>query len=128
MERRPVTGDHSDPLAVSRKQEVPGDGPALEAESRIGLVMIAVVKLMVVIVPIMLAAPAVPVFIPPAMGMFPAPGACFGQFVAVFRRLRAVPPVMFGGFVKFVIDVYDALLAVVIRARQGSAREKKRRT
>jgi len=95
---------------------VPGDGPALEAESRIGLVVIVVVMLMVVIVPIMLAAPAMAVLIPPAMGMFPAPGACFGQFVAVFRRLRAVPAVMFGGLVKFVIDVNDALLAVVIRA------------
>ena len=80
----------------------------------------------IVVVPIMLGAPAVAIFIPPAMGMLPTPGPRLGQFRAILCNLRAVPAVMFGSFVKFVIRANDALLTVVIRAHRSGAREEKR--
>ena len=79
----------------------------------------------IVIVPVTIGAPAVAVFIPPAMAVLPTPGACFRQFVAVLRGLRAVPAMVLDCFMKFVIRVGDALLAVIIRAQRSSAGEEK---
>jgi len=73
-----------------------------------------VVVIMVVFVPIMIRAPAMSIFVPPAMAVFPAPGARFRQFVAIFRCLRAIPAVVLRGFVELMVCVDDALLAVVI--------------
>jgi hypothetical protein len=119
--------DSSDPVTDSRKQEVPGGGPALEVESEIGLlvvvIVIMVVVLMIVVVPIAIRAPAVSVFIPPTMAVFPTPGARLRQFVAILRGLRAVPTMMLGGFVKLVVRPDDALLAVVVRAQRCGAGE-----
>jgi hypothetical protein len=84
------------------------------------LVTIVVV---IVVVPIALIVPAVSVFIPPAMRMFPAPGAGVSEFVAPMIGLRALPAVVFHGIVKLVIRVDDALLAIVIRAEWRSNSE-----
>ena len=81
---------------------------------------------MVMIVPVAIGAPAVAVFIPPAMAVFPTPGACFRQFVAVLRGLRAVPAMALGGFMEFVVHANDPPLAVVVRAQWGGAGEEKR--
>jgi hypothetical protein len=99
---------------------VPGNRPALEAESGIGLVVIVVMIMVVVmVIPIMIRAPAVAVFIPPAMAVFPTPGAGLRQLMAIFRGLRAIPSVMLGCFVKLVVRVGDTLLAVLVRAQRG---------
>src|SRR5258708_27245058 len=74
-------------------------------------------------------APAVAVFIPPAMAMFPTPSASLGKLMVIFYSLRAGPAMMLGGFMEFVIRVGDAPLAVVVRVQWcGGAREKKRGT
>ena len=99
---------------------MPGNRPALEAESGIGLVVIVVMIMVVVmVIPIMIRAPAVAVFIPPAMAVFPTPGAGLRQLMAIFRGLRAIPSVMLGCFVKLVVRVGDTLLAVLVRAQRG---------
>ena len=118
-----TNGESSDQITDSRKQKVPGIGPALVfvAESGIGLVTVVIV---IMVVPVAIRTPTVPVFIPPAMAVFPAPGAGFGQFMAIPRGLRAVPTMMLCGFVKFVVRAGDAPLAVVaIRSQRSGARE-----
>ena len=102
---------------------MPGSRPALEVETRIGLVVVVIV-VVVMVVPIAIRAPAVAVFIPPAMAMFPTPGARFGKFMAIFCGLWAVPAMMLGGFMEFVIRVGDALLAVVVRVQWSGTCEK----
>jgi len=113
--------DSSDQITDSRKQKVPGNRPALSVDSGIGLVAVVVM-----VVPIAIRAPAVAVFIPPAMAMFPTPSARFGKLMAIFYSLRAVPAMMLGGLMEFVIRVGDAPLAVVVRVQRCGAREKKR--
>ena len=107
-----------------REQETKsaGQSPALEVASGIGLVMIVVV-IMVTVVPVVICAPAVAVFIPPAVPVFPTPGAGLRQLMAIFRGLRAVPSVMLRCFVKLVVRVGDTLLAVIVRAQRGGARK-----
>jgi len=82
------------------------------------------VAVVIVVVPIAIRAPAAAVFIPPAMAVFPTPGARFRKLMAIFRGLRAVPTMMLGGFMESVIRAGDAPLAVVvIRAQRSGARE-----
>jgi hypothetical protein len=100
---------------------VPGSCPALAIESRIALVTV-----MVVVIPIVIGAPAVAVFIPPAMAVFPTPRPRFSKLMAILCGLRTIPTVMLGGFVEFVIRTGDALLAVVVRAQRAGAREEER--
>lgn len=98
---------------------MPGGCPALIAESGIRLVAVVIV-----VVPVAIRTPTVPVFIPPAMAVFPAPGAGFGQFVAILRGLRAVPSMVLCGFMEFVVRAGDAPLAVVvIRSQRSGAGE-----
>ena len=91
------------------KQEVPGLRPAREVKFWRGLVAVVIV-----VVPVAVTAPASSVFIPPAMSVFPAPRTGFGKFVAILCGLRTIPAVMLGGFVKLVVYVGDAPLAVVV--------------
>jgi hypothetical protein len=118
LEVWPDSGDGSDQITESRKQKVPGDCPALEVASGIGLVVIMVV-IVVMVVPVVICAPAVAVFIPPAVAVFPTPGAGLRQLMAIFRGLRAIPSVMLGCFVKLVVSAGDTLLAVIVRAQRG---------
>jgi hypothetical protein len=113
--------DSRDQITGSRKQKVPGSCPALEIKSRIGLVAVVIV-----VVPIAIRTPAVAVFIPPAMAVFPTPGARLSKFMAILRSLRAVPAASFGGFVEFMVRPDNALLAVVIRAQRGGAGKQQR--
>jgi hypothetical protein len=106
------------PRTDSGKQKVPGNRPALEVESRIGLVAVVIV-----IVPVTIGAPAVSIFIPPSVTVFPAPGTRFRQLMPILRGLRAVPAVVLGSFMKFVIRASDALLAVIVRAQRDGAGE-----
>jgi hypothetical protein len=122
--------DSSDQITESRKQKVPGGCPAPEVELGIGLVVVVVVVVVmmfvIVVVPIMFGAPAVSIFVPPAMAVLPTPGARFRKFMAIFRGLGTIPAVMLGGFVKFMVRPDDALLAVVVSAHRCRAREEQR--
>jgi len=111
-----------DGKAENRKQKVPGNRPALEVASGIGLVMIVVV-IMVTVVPVVICAPAVAVFIPPAVPVFPTPGAGLRQLMAILGGLGTIPTVMLGCFVKLVVRVGDTFLAVIVRAQRGGARK-----
>jgi len=111
--------DNSDQKTDNRKQEVPGLRPAPEAKSWIGLVAV-----MIVVVPIAIRTPAVAVFIPPAMAMFPTPGTRFGKLMAILRGLRAIPTMTLGGFMEPVIRPGDAPLAIVVCAQRSGANEK----
>lgn len=82
----------------------------------------------IVVVPVAIGAPATPVFIPPAMAVFPTPGAGFRQFVAPPGGLRAVPTVPFGSFVELVVGADNAALAVVVRLQGDAASKEKCRT
>jgi hypothetical protein len=90
--------------------------------------VIVVAMFVIVVVPIMLGAPAVAVFIPPAVAVFPTPGTGFRQLMPILGGLGAIPPVMLGCFVKLVVCVGDTLLAVIVRAQRGGAREEERGT
>jgi len=92
------------------------------------------VTIVVVIIPIALIVPAMAILIPPAVRVFPAIGARFGEFVAPAFRLRAWPAVVLDGFVKSVVCVCDASLTVVIRLcsrcrdKQGSGESQAQET
>jgi hypothetical protein len=55
--------------------------------------------LMIVIIPIVVRAPAVCIFVPPAMVVVPAVAARFREFLAPVLRLGAVWAVMLDGLV-----------------------------
>ncbi|PYU80369.1 MAG: hypothetical protein DMG50_20335 [Acidobacteria bacterium] len=72
------------------------------------------VVIVVVIIPIAIAMPAVAVFVPPTMPLVPASLPRFPQFVARTIRLLALPTVMLDGFVKFVVRLGDAAMAAMV--------------
>ena len=67
MEGKVRSWDSSDPITENGKQKVPGDCPALEVQSRNGLVAVVIV-----VVPVAIGAPTVAIFIPPSVTVFPA--------------------------------------------------------
>jgi hypothetical protein len=69
------------------------------------------VAVVIVIIPIAIAVPAVIIFIPPSMIGSPAGLARFVQFVAPVFSLLAPRAVVLDGFVQFVIGSGDAPLA-----------------
>jgi hypothetical protein len=78
--------------------------------------MFAIVLVVIVIVPIAIFAPAMAVFIPPAMVAVVAFLASFVQVVASGFGLAALASMMLDGFMKTVICAGDTLLAIVIGA------------
>lgn len=79
--------------------------------------------IVVVVIPVVVGAPAMGVFIPPATFVFPAVRTGFGKFLAPMLRLGTVPTMMLSGFMEFVIRMTDAFLAVVVRAGGGGGDE-----
>jgi len=79
------------------------------------------IMIMIMVIPIALGAPAVSVFIPPAVPLVPAVLPGFMQLMPRTIRLSAVPAVMLHGFVEFVVRLGNAALAtiVVFGGRQG---------
>ena len=71
------------------------------------------VVIVVVLVPIVLGAPAVLVFIPPAMLLAPATLASFVQFATLVIGLPAVAAMFLDGLVEFVVGVSDSTLTAV---------------
>ena|ERR1700730_3249122 len=82
--------------------------------------MLVTIMFVIVIVPIVLAVPAVTVFIPPTVTVVPAVSSGIGEFVAGMIRLRTPPPVMLDGFVNTVVGPRNALLAIIRRCLGNS--------
>jgi hypothetical protein len=80
--------------------------------------MIAILSVVVVLVPIVLGAPPMFVFIPPAMRVAPAIFARFVQFVTRMVRLLAFTAVMLDRFMQMMIRLGDAPLAIIILGAQ----------
>jgi hypothetical protein len=79
------------------------------------MVMVAI-TVVVVIIPIALAVPAVTIFVPPAVAVFPAVGACIRKFMAPVFGLRTLPAVFVDSLMKLVVRFDDApLTGVVVR-------------
>jgi hypothetical protein len=91
--------------------------------------MIAIVSIVVAVVPVVLGAPPMFVFIPPAVRVAPAIFARFVQFVTRMIRLFAFTAVMLDRFMEMMIRLGDAPLASVIIGAQtrSSGEEKKAR-
>jgi hypothetical protein len=85
-----------------------------------------VAMIVVVVIPVAVAVPAVGVFIPPAMVVFPAVGSRGGEFAAPVPSLTTVRAVMLDGFVKLVVGPDDALLTIVFCANYGGTYEQNR--
>lgn len=71
------------------------------------------VMVMIVTIPIMIAAPAVAIFVPPAMVVFPAVGARSVKFLPPMLCLVTLPAVVLDGFVQVMVCFSDALLTIV---------------
>src|SRR5204862_6014740 len=80
------------------------------------------VTIMVMVIPIALGAPAVFVFIPPAVPLVPALLPGFMQLMPRTMRLSAVPSVMLHGCVEFVVRVGSAALASMVVFGGGRTR------
>src|SRR5215469_8608212 len=61
--------------------------PAIQGRPESGLCGLVPLRIVVMVVPVALIVPAMGIFIPPAVSVFPAIGARFGQFVAPVIRL-----------------------------------------
>ena len=78
------------------------------------MVVVIAIAIVVMIVPVALAVPAVIIFIPPAVVSAPTLLADFTELVACPVRLRAVPAMMLGRFVEPMIGAGNAALAIMI--------------
>jgi hypothetical protein len=82
--------------------------------------------IVIVVIPVVIAAPAMAVLIPPAMVQSPAPFPCLVQFMTPTVCLSAVPSMVFHGLVEFVVGPDNAPLAVIaIRLCAGHSSEGK---
>src|SRR5579859_866096 len=79
---------------------------------------------MIMVVPITLIVPAVFVFVPPAMAVFPAPLSGFVELVSPVVRLFAVVAVFFNGAVQLVVSVNQPSLAIVACIRSWRSYQK----
>jgi hypothetical protein len=80
--------------------------------------MVAIVTVMIVIVPVTLGAPAMLIFVPPAMSAVPAILAGFAQLGARMVGLPALASMVLDGFVKTMVSLGDAVLAIVVIGAQ----------
>ena len=87
------------------------------------MVMIDIV-VVIVVIPVVIGAPAMGVFIPPTTIVLPAIGARFREFFAPVLRLRTVVAMMLNGFMQLVVSVASALLAFVIGTDRSSTGHK----
>jgi len=83
------------------------------------------IVIVVMLIPITICVPAVGIFIPPAVLVLPAIGACFGKLVAPVFGLGALPAVMLNGFMKLLVSLDDAFLTIIARPDKRRSNEKK---
>jgi hypothetical protein len=87
--------------------------------------MFAILPVVIVVIPVTLGAPTMLVFIPPATIVAPTIVARLAQFASRVICLAAVATVVFNSFVKMMIRLGDAMLAIVFGgAQMRSATEK----
>jgi hypothetical protein len=101
--------------------------PLSRIRRRRDLWLVLVVEIVIAVVPTTVGVPAVRVFIPPAVFVFIAISAGFREFVPPVFGLRTFDAVVLDGFMKFVVRLDDALLAIVVRADDQRADEKESR-
>ena len=77
---------------------------------------------MIVVVPVSLLVPAMFVFVPPFVAVFPAPFPGLPQFMAPVVRLLAGIAMLVNRAIQFVIRVNQFSLAVVVRIRARRTR------
>jgi hypothetical protein len=75
-----------------------------------------VIVIVVVVIPVVIRAPPVPVFIPPFVFPAPAAFALFRKLMTPVIGLLAVWTMVLDGFVQLVVDSGGLALAIVIRA------------
>ncbi len=68
----------------------------------------------IVIVPVVLGAPLVRIFIPPPLVVVPAKGPRSGQFLSPVFGFGTLGAILFDGFMQIVIGLDGALLTIVI--------------
>jgi hypothetical protein len=91
------------------------------AEEKLSVVIMVVI--VVVVIPVTISVPTVIVFTPPTMAVLPAIFTGFVKFTTVFGRFRAVPAVVFYGFMQPVIGPCDTLLAIILIGTEGRRAE-----
>ena len=84
------------------------------------------IAIMIVIVPVMFGAPTMAIFVPPPMTVVPAILARFAQLGARMIRLPALASMMLDGFVKTMVSLGNAVLAIVIGAQTRRAGEQQK--
>jgi hypothetical protein len=83
------------------------------------------VVVMIMVVPVTLIVPAMLVFIPPPVSVFPAPFSCLAELVPLMVRLSAVVTVLFNRTVQLVVRMAQSSLAIVVCLRARRPREKR---
>ena len=81
------------------------------------------IVVVIVTIPVAIGTPTMSIFIPPTTAVIPAVRTSFGEFVAPVFGLRTVVAMVFDGFVKPVVDLGDALLALIIGPQRSSAEQ-----
>lgn len=79
---------------------------------------------MILIVPVPLGAPAMLVFVPPAMPVRPAVLSRLVQLMTSMLGLLALVSMVFNGLMQTVIGAGNPVLAIIVRSQAGSASEK----
>jgi hypothetical protein len=85
--------------------------------------MVAIVAVVIVIIPVPLGAPTMAIFVPPPMTVAPAILTRFAQLGARMVRLPALASMMFDRFVKTMVSLGNAVLAIVVGAQTRNAGE-----
>jgi len=83
------------------------------------------IVVVIVVIPIVIGAPAVRIFIPPPTGVVPAMSTRFGEFMAPVLRFRALPSMLLDGFVKSVVRLGRAFLAFLLGTHDDGLSEQK---
>ena len=84
--------------------------------------------IVVVIVPIVFAAPAIAFDVPPVVAVLPTIFASFAQFVPRMIGLFALKAVMLNGFVESVVRLDDASLAIISLGRRSASKKRQARS
>ena len=80
--------------------------------------------IVVMVIPVVLAVPAVIVFTPPAVIVLPAVTASLIEFFAILGGFWTIPAVVLSCFVQPVIGFFYSLLTIVVGTERSCASEK----
>ena len=77
-------------------------------------VLVVEIVIVVMVIPITIGVPAVRVFVPPAVVVFVAVRAGFGELVEPVFSLRTLQAVVLDRFMKLVVRLADTLLTILV--------------